>query len=279
MAELHEIGKRSNINHVSTTHAEAVIYEDHRTILNVLYFLKINRRIDGPIDIFLFDRHDDGCHPNLEGLPEVGKFLDEGLSAEEFWTFVEFKLSHLDDDWVKVGMELGLINNCFLFNAQESDIQFKEEYTTQRFGAKKTYNLGKVWSALGFRGYLDDRIKKKDYGELWDDIGWLYNDTTHKFEFNPRNKFVLDFDLDCFTVDVLEKTIAIPEDIFFNKFRSCIRPTYHYYYSAEYFIKELIRKSELVTICFESGCCGGYRECFKVFQMVDELFFENELGG
>jgi len=43
-------------------------------------------------------------------------------------------------------------------------------------------------------------------------------------------------------------------------------------------MKELISNSELTTICFESDCCGGIRQSQKIFNMVDEILFDNEIG-
>jgi len=48
--------------------------------------------------------------------------------------------------------------------------------------------------------------------------------------------------------------------------------------SVQSFMKKLIRDSELVTLCFENECCGGVREAHKIFNIVDSVLFENELG-
>lgn len=274
--KLHEISRRANINHKYTSDNEVIIYEDHRTIINVLYFLKNKRDLNESVDLIMLDNHDDFCNPRKDTIEKIIQFLDSP-NPRNLNEIVEFDLNHLDDDWVKAGMELGLINNVFLFNSDESTINFREEYITQNFGTKYFYNLENVWSALGHRGVLNDLIKK-EYKVLWDDFGWELNNG--KFDFKKdRRKFIFDIDLDCFTTRILDKTIAIPEEIIIEKLTEQSRKSYHYYYSSQQFIKQLIRDAEMVTICYENGCCGGIRESQKIFNLVDHLLFDNEIGS
>lgn len=273
---LYEIAQRSNINHKSTSENEVIIFEDHRTIINVLYFLIEKRDLKESVDLIMFDNHDDYCHPRENTVKKIVEFL-KNPNTEELNQIVEFDLNPLDDDWVKVGMELGLINNVFLFNSDETRVGFREEYETQTYGTKYLYNLGDVWSALGYHGYLNDPIKD-EYQVLWDDFGWELKDG--KFDFKEdRRKFVFDIDLDCFSTRIMDKTIAIPEEIIIERLTQHSRASYHYYYSSQQFMKELIRRAEMVTMCYENGCCGGIREAHKIFNMVDYVLFDNEIGN
>ena len=164
MDKLNELSKRANINHKRTDISEVIIYEDHRTILNVLYFLKTKKQLDFPIDIIMFDDHDDGIEPSKSAIKKITSFNKNQPEIEDFWKFTEFNLRSLDDDWVKAGMQLGLINNVFLFHSSKSGINFFEEYQTIDFGLKKIYNIGEVWDALGHRGCLEDLIKRTEFG-------------------------------------------------------------------------------------------------------------------
>ena len=273
--QLYEIAQRSNINHKFISENEVLIYEDHRTIINVLYFLIEKRELKESVDLIMFDNHDDYCHPRKTTVEKIIEFL-KNPNPQELNQIVEFDLNSLDDDWVKVGMELGLINNVFLFNSDESGVGFREEYKTQKFGTKYLYNLGDVWSAIGHRGYLNDPIKK-EYQVLWDDFGWELKDG--KFDFKKdRRKFVFDIDLDCFSTRIMDKTIAIPEEIIIERLTEYNHASYHYYASSQQFMKQLIRDAEMVTMCYENGCCGGIREAHKIFNMVDYVLFENQIG-
>lgn len=275
MTEMY-LSHRANINDKTTSSGKVIIYEDHRTILNVLFLLKTQGKLDCPIDIILFDDHDDACVPSKIALKKIEEFNENEPDIRDFWTFTEFDLKFLDDDWVKAGMELNLINNIFLFNSNESSINFVENYETKQFGTKKIYNLGNVWDALSYKGCLNDAIMESENGQLWDDFGWKKNGD-FKFEFKPKNKFIVDFDLDCFSIELLDNRIAIPEEILYEKITTYFRPEYHHFGTAQIFIKHIINNSEFSTICFENGCCGGYQQAFKIFESVNDLFFENEI--
>lgn len=270
-----EISQRANINHKITSSKNVVIYEDHRTILNVLFLLKEKQEIEEPLDLVMFDNHDDFCDPSPLALKKVISFLKKP-TKEKLYNIVEFDLNPLDDDWVKFGMELGLIGNVFLFNSDESNVHFREEYITKKFGTKYLYNLGDVWTALGYHGILNDPVKR-EYQQLLADFGWEFIEGKYRFSQNKR-KYVFDIDLDCFSTRILDKTIAIPEEIIIKRLTELSYPSYHYYYTSQNFMKDLIKDSELVTLCYENGCCGGIREAHKIFNMVDYVLFDNELG-
>jgi hypothetical protein len=273
---IYSIAHRANINHKITSESEVIIYEDHRTILNVIYHLKNERNITSGLDIIMFDKHDDFCTPRASALRKVSSFL-KTPSPEKLFQIVEFDLNVLDDDWVKMGMELGLIGNVFLFNSDESSVHIREAYKTKKFGTKYLYNIGDVWSALGYHGKLNDPIKR-EYTQLWNDLGWEMIDGKFRLSAN-RPKFIFDIDLDCFSTQILGKTIAIPEEIIIPRLTDYSNPSYHYYHNSQKFMKDLIKYSEIVTLCFENGCCGGIREAHKIFNMVDYVLFENELGA
>lgn len=270
-----DISFRANINHKLTSMNEVVIFEDHRTILNVLFYLKEKRKLTEPLDIIMFDNHDDFCNPRTDALKKISNFL-KNPSLQKLYPIIEFDLGPLDDDWVKVGMELNLIGNVFLFNSDECSISKKEDYKTKKFGTKRLYNLGNVWSALGYHGILNDPVKTYNQ-DLWDDLGWDFKNGKFKIKEN-RNPFIFDIDLDCFSIQILDKTIAIPDEVIIPKLTEPKVPSYHYYYSSAEFMKDLIKKSEIVTLCYENGCCGGIRQSQKIFKMVDYVLFDNELS-
>ena len=274
---LYEIAYRSNINHKYTSNNEVIIYEDHRTIINVLYFLIEKRKLSESVDIIMFDNHDDFLSPKEDTIKKITEFL-KNPDSKSLNQIVEFDLRPLDDDWVKAGMELGLINNVFLFNSDESRIDFKEKYVTKNFGTKYLYNLGDVWAALGYHGLLNDPIKKDYFKDLWEDFGWQLKERKFNFVKN-RRKFVFDIDLDCFSTRIMDKTIAIPEEIIIEKLTEYSNPSFHHYYNSQQFMKRLIKDAEMVTICYENGSCGGIRESHKIFNMVDEVLFDNEIGN
>ncbi|MGQ2981847.1 hypothetical protein [Flavobacterium sp.] len=276
MPEISDLSHRSNINTKHTYNSEVVIYEDHRTILNVLYFLKKNELGAFPIDLFMFDDHDDFVKPLAPALERIAEFNQNAPTEREFWSFTEFDLRVKDDDWVKAGMELGLINNVFLFHSSKASYSFSEAYQTQNFGEKRVYNMGAVWDALGFHGALDDFSNEAEYGQLWQDMGWIKNNG--KFEINRINDYIVDFDLDCFSTYIADKNYAIPEEILIKKFEEYRRSENHYYSQPLTFVKKLIENCFLTTVCYENNSCGGIRESHKIFDTFDFLFFDREIG-
>lgn len=272
-----DISSRANVLSKITNHGQTLIYEDHRTILTVLFALQKQLDKTGPIDIVMFDKHDDFMDPSPEALEKIAEFIKKP-SLAKLYTLVEFDLNGIDDDWVKAGMELGLIGNVFLFNAEVSQIDFVKEYQTLRFGIKKMYNIGAVWDALDGRGYLSDLHRLNLLDKLWEDFGWTFEDAKFHFK-NDRNPYILDIDLDCFTCNVYCKTVAIASEILEQKLYEGISSTHHSYYDSVSFVKKLAEDSCVNTICFESNYCGGIRQAHQIFNKIDELFFDSELGG
>ncbi|MFL5788313.1 MAG: hypothetical protein ACJ748_09685 [Flavisolibacter sp.] len=274
----YELAERANINVKHVSSGEVVLYEDHRTILNVLFYCKKQEPSLFPINVYLFDNHDDACVPSKKVLKMISRYNKKEPSLKDFWSFTDFDLRVLDDDWNKAGMELGLINNVFLFNATKASFDFQQSYKTMSFGTKNLYNLGYIWDALWNRGCLSDLVKSEEYGALWNDFGWVYQRNQGKFFFGPPNAFITDFDLDCFTTEVLDNRIAVPNTILIEKFEEMHQADYHHYYSCKLFVEELIQKSEIITLCFENNFCGGYNQVFEIFKTIDYLFFEEQLG-
>ena len=275
------ISERSNINlkeiKNSKSSTNVVIYEDHRTILNVLFHA--SKSVTEPLllDIIMFDYHDDFLTPNKATLLKIEEFL-KNPNKEDLLKIVEFDLRNMDDDWVKAGMELGLIGNVFLFNVEDdSNVRNdKTEYTTRQYGTHYVYKMGNVWDVIC--GKFNDIATREQYKSLFDDFGWEFKDGRFNFK-EVRKKFILDIDLDCFSTKIFDKRIVIPDEVIFHTLvKENENINKHYYNSPQKFIHQLIIDSEFVTLCFENECCGGFRNAFKIFNLVDGLFFEYKLG-
>ncbi|MCU0439033.1 MAG: UPF0489 family protein [Raineya sp.] len=279
MDKFHEISHRSNIIHKKYTfehlgkkaEKDVVIYEDHRTILNILYWLKQTRYINTSIDLITFDRHTDFCDISPETIKKISK---PNLTFQQLYQIVEFELNPLDDDWIKAGMEANLINNCFLLSAENLDEPFLQEYKTKKWGKKKYYYLGDVWYLFDYKQVLNDPLNE-GCKEFWESFGWNFDYKSSKFIDN-RHPFVLDFDLDCFSTEIMTKNIAIPEELLQDSFNKNINN--YNFNSVRHFLKYLIEESQIVTICIENSYCGGIRQAQRIFNAIDYLLFDGELG-
>jgi len=253
---------------------EIIIYDDHRCILTVLFEAKKLGVIDDSTNLVTFDLHDDARHLLPNSVEILKEFMSIGLNtipSRDFKSFVEFDIREYDDDWVKVGMELGLINNLINIGCEENtNISHWTDnlYRSMDGHEHSGFVLGHLKDELNRHGgniadtaiHANDRIRQI-----------LNYDLSASFpSINDDANFVLDFDLDCFTTSCMEKRFAWPESIFIKEYgRDSI---------ANYFMKQLIRKSKFITICREPSYCGGIGEANKILSYLDKYFFDDCLG-
>lgn len=256
-----------------------VLYDDHRSILNVLFEAKRLGLFSITPNLIFFDRHDDACNPDdicsKDLFKKWGVKKIEDVSSRDFWSFVEFDLSGLDDDWLIAGMELDLINHAVVIGQQENiNIQsMNNRFESSNGKIHELFDISHLNWSIGSRGCLGDNVIKEDYYLNVRDI-FEYNqppyDNNDRFSNEITKPFVLDFDLDCFTTECEDKTFAWPEAIFRDK----------YYENVEvrFFMQKLIERSSIITICREPCCCGGLGESNKILWYLDNYFFEGCLN-
>lgn len=270
--KLYELSGRTNINTYTFHDKHIMLYDDHRTLLNVLFEAKRLGTLPQTPNLIYFDLHDDACVslPKSQLLERMGvKNLSEATS-KQFWSFVEFDLSELDDDWLLAGMELDLIGNAVLIGQEENtNIQdLHGRYVTEDKIEHELFSIPHLKNSLDSRGCLGDHIIKEPYYQNVRDILQFHNRQFDKGNIRP---FVLDFDLDCFTTECRGKTYAWPEDIF--------RMEYNENYDVQRFMETLLARASFITICREPGCCGGLGEASKILSYLDRYFFYGTLGS
>lgn len=246
----HYLQHRANINTIYFKGKKVVIYEDHRYILNVLKFYKINSKWKFPIDVIYFDFHDD-CYKNdsiLTGkqIKKVKKF-----KFEKFYNHVEFEHSTQDDDWLISGFEYGLIRHGINILGQEiNHINELNGLYMDSF-----CNNHKVIS-IPFDS--NKRIRKNID---------IYNQVI-------QNNFLLDFDLDFMTQLINGKNIAYNNDELYSLFNQELTDGN----VLKEATKELIERAKIITICMESKFCGGFNASNRLLQFLNENFFDNSLN-
>ena len=255
-----------------------VLYDDHRCILNVLFEAKKLKLFDTSPNLIFFDRHDDACNPYInksELFEKWGVKKIEDVSNRDFWSFVEFDLNSLDDDWLLAGMELDLINHAVVIGQNENSNMRSKDYTYVSTDGKlhEMYDIPHLNNSISSRGCLGDSIIKQPYYKKVRDI-FEYNQPPcgryNKFSDKVTHPFVLDFDLDCFTTECENKTFAWPEDIF--------RQNFYENDDVDFFMQQLIERSSFITICREPECCGRLGESNKILGYLDNYFFKGCLG-
>lgn len=249
-----------------------VLYDDHRCILTALYEARKLGVIDQDTSLITFDRHDDArpVHVNKEIIAQYSNVGINNVSRRDFMNFVEFDIREYDDDWVCVGMELGLINNIVNVGnidgcniAEWKDGIYVDNQGKNHHGQLINHlheELSRVGGALGdIHRYEDSRIVR-------DILNYNIPGKTNGFS-NVNTNFVLDFDLDCFTTECHGWIFAWPEVVF--------NDLYGYGdTSAGYLMQDIIQRAKLITICREPSYCGGIGESNKILSYLDKYFFQ-----
>lgn len=274
MENLYELSYRANINVYHYNEKYIIIYEDHRTILNILFQAKKMGIFPQTPNLIFFDYHDDACEnvQKSELLKKIGAKKLEDATDKQFWSFVEFDLGTMDDDWLLTGMELDLIKDAIVIGAEQDHnigLFRGRPYISENKTEHELYNIPHLSSSLDGRGCLGDTILKEPYYQRVRNIMQYNTDNNRRFETNIY-PFVLDFDLDCFSAEYKNIMMSWPEQIFSNE--------YGHGTKAFDFIYNLIDRASFITICKESGCCGGIGEANKILGYLDRYFFDGALS-
>lgn len=267
---------RNNIICKSYDGKDIYIYEDHRTVLNILWAARETGIFSNPPTVVCFDKHDDFKNSAVDE-NKIALLNDNSPSKEEFWSFTEWDLSPLDDDWIKTGMELNLIGSVILIGAEiKRNISGLSNSYTDRDGKEHfLYSLAHIWKGFAPEGWLVDLKRPDLFQPVWDLLGWRHSDKGFYFDAKTRKaKLVLDFDLDCFSDELHGYTVAWRDDIFFNLFN---KPFDKYDYTPKDFLVSLFKESTFTTIAKESECFSYINESDTVFKCLNEILFNNRL--
>lgn len=259
---LFDLNGRANINVYSPKCLKGknvVIYDDHRTILNVLFSIRKEEHIIP--DIVTFDYHED-CIP-LRDETKIEKYQNiECVDIKEFWSFVEWDLSILDDDWITVAQKLKLANNIVVIGAKREGLENINNERKEPF----LYSIGHLADEFAPRGSFEDIFYSNN--EMRDDIVAFFG---YEGNIHKTGDYILDIDLDCFSTSLeCGGRIAWPETVFREKYYDDSKV-----YSA---MSDLIRGAKCITICREPECCGGIGESMKILSYIDKYFLKGNLG-
>jgi hypothetical protein len=257
------------------------LYEDHRYVLNALRYGRSQGVLHGPVNLIYFDYHDD-AHPATAPQATLNQYRQNLPGDEEFWQFVEWRVSADDSDWLKTAMDVGLIANALLIGGVSTGnlINLDTIYQDIDHVDHHIYSVAHVWDGLDQNGWLVDGIQAAQLQPIWDMLGWNHHGGHAGFiddrEHVPR--FVLDFDLDCFTTHGAIGHVPWPE----YRLNELVTRTFdHGAVAATFkpleFIQRLAAFAEFITIARESPYCGGYRGSQQVLQWLDLVLFGGRL--
>lgn len=251
-----------------------ILYDDHRTILNILYYAKHFGLFGQDVPtIVSFDRHDDACEVNniLEKIMRTKEECFPEMNEQYMWQFTEFGLSGNDDNWVRAGMELGLIKHYIGLGHVGSDAtNIKdgfEKYLSFDNETHHLYSNGHLSEILSDGSSLSQQgISSSKGSNMQNDLHF------HNGHFDDIGikSLVLDIDLDCFTIDFADNNYACPVYIFEEHYVKNLK--------VKFFMDQLIKKTSLITICREQGSCGGLGESTEILKYIDYYWLNNSLS-
>ena len=248
-----------------------VVFDDHRTTLDIIFEAHKMGEFHGAVpNLITFDYHEDCC-PVLKKsqlLAKIGVQDVLNATSKQFWQFVEFDLGKNDDDWISAAQELNLIQDVIIIGNEANNNVDNCEIIQGEDGIEhRRFSIPHLSFSLSNRGCLGDSIDDIEpyYKPIRDTMQYHNN----AFDDDDLYPFILDFDLDCFSVDIKGHQMAWPEKIFREEFIDSLQ--------VRCVMKELIKRATFITISREPGCCGGYGECHKILELLDKYFFEGTL--
>ena len=283
MADIYMLSYRANINvfqypetlRRDNDERRIILYDDHRTIINVIY-AAMHEGLFGEEtpNVISFDRHDDAVRltpQKKQQLKAVRKSCFPQRNDKRIWQFTEFGLSVLDDDWVRAGMELGLIKHYIGFGNKEEDAgnieSGYEKYMALDRYEHHLYSNGHLDWEFGARGVISDNNYR--YAQKHTDITNDLQFHNGQFDNSPVLPFVFDIDLDCFSDIIEDRRMAWPESIFIEHYLNNPR--------LSSFIRTLLARSSMITICREPEFCGGIGESNRILELLDSYWFDGAL--
>ena len=204
ITSIYDLSFHTNIEVFSFQDKYILLYDDHRSVLNVLFETKKLGMFSTTPNMFFFDKHDDACNPRINAkdlLEKWGVERIEDVSSRDFWSFVEFELSGLDDDWLLAGMELDLINHAVVIGQTENsnmrDINNHFESSDNK--NHELFDIPHIDYSIGCRDCLGDSMIKEPY----------YENVRNLFEYNQ----IQNGDYDKFSKEVTNPFVQSHHDL------------------------------------------------------------------
>jgi len=270
------LGGRANLQALSVGEKDLILYEDHRSLVFVLWHALnvVEPPLAEPPTLVYFDHHDDAKAPSapvraiFNNLRSAG--TDRGVMEA-----VEWDLSSLDDDWLIAAMELGVLKDAICVGADITPNlgQFHTQVTDHTGGVHNIFKIGHLWDALAHQGPLVDQAQAGQYQPLWTSLGWA--PTEYPEPRTPGNPpLIVDFDLDYFSYHLLGQTLTWPNGMFDKKLGSISQSTYARGLRARTFFGWLLSEASFLTVARESPYCGGTLGSEQALQNLMDLYRE-----
>lgn len=276
------LGRLDNLKKIPFETCDCFLHEDHRWVLPIIFWAQEKTLIPKPCTVVMFDAHADACDPKDVSMKEIRSIMKSGSTLEKIISLCQ-QLKPLDDDWVKAGMELGIIGDIVVFGARRGSTNIPEAYQDHQGKSHRIELLGLLRGELECRGHLGDTYYEDTLSDLWNILEWKRDPRGRFFLGRNASKILLDFDLDCFSCYCMnEYTIPWHDDVFVEEFLTRSTHDATRGWTGKKFLSGLIGRAGLLTIAREPGSCGGPKHGEKyadyILERVNHFLFDDNLS-
>jgi hypothetical protein len=253
------------------------IHKDHRWVLPIIFEAQENKLLPRPCTIISFDYHHDSFDPKC--LDEIKEIRRRGIRLDSIIALCRDSLAKEDNDWIKAGIELGLLKNGIIFGCHDCfDMRDKLiGFNDHRGNEHSIRLLGDIYSELLYQGQLSDISQHSYLKPIWDLLSWgPMRDYT--FGFSPNDEPIfLDLDLDCFCVHWEDFKFPWPEEVYGERFFRNSNYDSTANWNGILFFDELLKRAGNISISREPDYCGGEIKAQKILEDVIRLLFHNNI--
>lgn len=251
-----------------------LIYDDHRYLLNVLFKVFKSESLQEPPNLVFFDSHDDARRTEKASvlLSLIGVKTLSDASEKQFFSFVDYDIDTNDGNWLSVACELNLVGDVVVIGNKHGTNVVNDvlKYTSEDGHKHSIFQLNAhIDEEIGPRGKLGDVALDKEFKAIRS--FFAYKPSQYYGQIGEMKPFILDYDLDYFTLwSEEEGSIPWPQKIWEKRFGR--------YTPGHTFVRDLMRKAEVITISREPDFCESIAGSNYNLQNLDNYFFDGQLG-
>lgn len=262
-----------NLRKISFEKCECFIHEDHRWVLPIIHDAQEREVLPKPCTLVMFDAHCDLLDPIC--FDDICRIRKKGVNLGNLIGSCKDKLAKNDSDWIKAGMELGLIGDVVIFGVGGNWEEFKDHRGKLHRIELLSLPLTELES---HDGKLCDLVQSSLFSKLWNILRWEYDQQKDEFFFKKGGKkILLDFALDCFVYNCLECKFPWPDELFESEFLTQSKNRKTTQWTGKKFLDGLIKRATLLTFSLESEFCGGLEKSEYILSKVNQFLFERKL--